>query len=135
MELKRYQKRVLDEVRSFLDQLTVQQAKGNAHASMDAWKAATGRAMPNGERFNGLGRELPNFCIKVPTGGGKTLLATQIVGQLYSTIMRDRNGMSGGRGAAIATAPIVQARTTSRRVIIRRSASSRRYPSIPSAIA
>src|SRR5581483_4015035 len=32
------------------------------------------------------------ICIKVPTGGGKTLLATQILGQIYQTILRRRNG-------------------------------------------
>lgn len=92
MDLKRYQKRVLDEVRRFLEELAVQQARGSVHASMDAWRAATKQAMPNQERTNGLGRDLPNFCIKVPTGGGKTLLATQILGQIYATVLRDRNG-------------------------------------------
>jgi type III restriction enzyme len=35
---------------------------------------------------------LPTFCIKVPTGGGKTLLATQILGLIYETLLKDRNG-------------------------------------------
>ncbi len=32
------------------------------------------------------------FCIKVPTGGGKTLLATQILGLIYQSILKYRNG-------------------------------------------
>ena len=30
--------------------------------------------------------------MRVPTGGGKTLLATQILGQIYKTILKERNG-------------------------------------------
>ena len=44
------------------------------------------------ERRNGLGRDMPNFCLKVPTGGGKTLLATQVLGLIYSTILEKRYG-------------------------------------------
>ena len=32
-------------------------------------------AAPHKSRFNGLKRSVPNICLKVPTGGGKTLLA------------------------------------------------------------
>src|ERR1700741_986235 len=92
MELKRYQTRVLGEVRKFLDALAKEQAKDKRHATVDAWRTAKKSAPPNPERENGLGRDLPTFCIKVPTGGGKTLLATHILGQIYSTILRDRNG-------------------------------------------
>lgn len=92
MELKRYQKRVLEDVRRFLEALTTEVARGNRHATMDAWLAATKRELPNRARQNGLHQDLPSFCIKVPTGGGKTLLATQILGQLHSTLLRDRNG-------------------------------------------
>ena len=35
---------------------------------------------------------MPNFCIKVPTGGGKTLLATQILGLIYRTILKENRG-------------------------------------------
>jgi type III restriction enzyme len=42
-------------------------------------------------RRNGLG-DLPTFCIKVPTGGGKTLLATQFLGLIHQTILKGRNG-------------------------------------------
>ena len=43
-----------------------------------AWgKAVAGR--PYHPRRNGLGEQLPAFCLKIPTGGGKTLLATKVI--------------------------------------------------------
>ncbi|HEV2296025.1 MAG TPA: DEAD/DEAH box helicase family protein [Tepidisphaeraceae bacterium] len=60
------------------------------YASRAAWEDL--RLGPYFDRKNGLGKDLPTFCIKVPTGGGKTLLATQILGSAYRTILKDRNG-------------------------------------------
>jgi type III restriction enzyme len=95
MSLKRYQVRALQEVKQFLELLAAEQAAGNKHAALDAW--ATARYALTlvdryQERRNGLGRDLPTFCLKVPTGGGKTLLATQILGQVHQTILKARNG-------------------------------------------
>lgn len=92
MELKRYQERVLREIRTYLDALAAEQAKGNRYASLEAWRIATKRATPNPQRFDGIGEDLPHFCVRVPTGGGKTLLATQVLGEIHSTILRARNG-------------------------------------------
>lgn len=91
MDLKAYQRRVVEEVEAYLAAVAVERAGGNAkHASQDAWEALhLGRYR---ERRNGLGEDLTSICIKVPTGGGKTLLATQILGSAYRTILRDRNG-------------------------------------------
>ena len=38
-----------------------------------AWQQVSGR--PHVERLNGAGEHVPNICFRVPTGGGKTLLA------------------------------------------------------------
>lgn len=95
MQLKRYQERVVKEVKIFLDLLAQQQTDGNRHASVDAWDEAGRHFYRPGdyrERRNGVGKDLPIFCIKVPTGGGKTLLATQMLGLIYQTILQDRNG-------------------------------------------
>src|SRR5688500_13292105 len=91
MDLKKYQRRVVGEVEKYLQLVAEQRASGNArHAAMDAWRdLGLGRYE---ERANGLGEDLPTFCIKVPTGGGKTLLATQVLGSAYRTILKDRNG-------------------------------------------
>lgn len=96
MPLTRYQERTVKEVRIFLEKLAAQQASGNAkYASIEAWDQARKEFTlhgPYNPRKNGIDKDLPNFCIRVPTGGGKTLLATQILGLIYKTILKDRNG-------------------------------------------
>ncbi len=91
MDLKDYQRRVIDEVESFLRALAEERAKGNTDfGAQAAWKRCRlGRYEP---RENGVGEDLPTFCIKVPTGGGKTLLATQILGSIHRILHRERNG-------------------------------------------
>ena len=92
MDLKKYQRRVVDEVEQYLERVAHERGTGNTrHPCLDAWKAR--RLGAYAELENGLGEDLPNFCIKVPTGGGKTLLATQILGSAYRTILKDRNGL------------------------------------------
>jgi type III restriction enzyme len=91
MDLKPSQRRVVDEVERYLRALAAEQAAGNRkHAAKDAWE--TLRLPRCEERRNGLNEDLPTFCIKVPTGGGKTLIATQVLGSIYRTILRERNG-------------------------------------------
>jgi type III restriction enzyme len=95
MQMKRYQERVLREVKYFLNALAKHQAAGNRYASIDAWEEAKNEFDIKGVyqlRKNGVGKDLPTYCIKVPTGGGKTLLATQILGLTYETILKTRNG-------------------------------------------
>lgn len=91
MDLKCYQRRVVDEVERYLAAVADQRASGNTRfAAIGAWED-----LNKGQYFsrkNGLGEDLPSFCIKVPTGGGKTLLATQALGSIYRTILKERNG-------------------------------------------
>ncbi len=90
--LKKYQERVVGEIKTYLQQLT--QETGD-FAPLLAWKKLTRelRLEPSyHESTNGLGKDVANFCLKVPTGGGKTLLATQALGLIYDTILHDRNG-------------------------------------------
>lgn len=91
MQLKEYQQRVIEEVERYLDAVVREREAGNLrHGSMDAWRAVHGGAYY--EQTNGLDEDYPNFTIKVPTGGGKTVVATQILGSIYQTLLRDRNG-------------------------------------------
>jgi type III restriction enzyme len=91
MQLKNYQKRVLAEVRDYLQAVEQAQKKGESTPSYAAWLKVGMHSLFFG-RQNGLGKDLPTFCIKVPTGGGKTLLATQILGTIYQTILKERRG-------------------------------------------
>ena len=95
MQLKRYQERVINEGRFFLDALATEQVAGSQYPALAAWDKAKKLFYLPGQyrpRKNGLGEDLPTFCIKVPTGGGKTLLATQILGLVYQSILKNRNG-------------------------------------------
>jgi type III restriction enzyme len=91
MQLKEYQERVISEVRRYLDAVMREREEGNLrHASKDAWE----RRLCLGnyyEQTNDLGEDYPNFTIKAPTGAGKTVLATQVLGVIYQTILQDRN--------------------------------------------
>lgn len=44
-------------------------------------------------RFDGAGRPFPNLCLKVPTGGGKTLLAAASVARVFSAYLKRRTGL------------------------------------------
>jgi type III restriction enzyme len=48
---------------------------------------------PHSSRFDGAGRAIPNVCLKVPTGGGKTLLAAASVGRVFSNYLGRHTGL------------------------------------------
>jgi len=66
-----------------------------------AWKAmrSAGRlpgafaAQPHSSRWAGDGEAVPNVCLKVPTGGGKTLLAAAAVAQALAVWQRRNHGL------------------------------------------
>ena len=57
-----------------------------------AWNQCRGRATllcpPQRTR-----RQLPAFCLKIPTGGGKTLLATRVIDLVNRHVRRSRRGL------------------------------------------
>ena len=102
MILKNYQQRALEIVGRFLEELTVwREEDAAATAQNPAWgfdwverawtKTTVGR--PYFARRNGLGELLPSFCLKIPTGGGKTLLATRVIDLANRHIRRSRRGL------------------------------------------
>src|SRR6266699_7312452 len=98
MKLKEYQDRALKEVKGFLDQLVAwrKRAAENPDLEIDfaaeAWeKAEVGRTyMP---KHDGLGRPLPVFCLKIPTGGGKTLLAVKTIDHVVNIYLKRQTGL------------------------------------------
>ena len=85
MILKRYQRRTLRVVRAYLERLSEfrDRAVGlDPELGYDWARGAWERMFPDrpwSPRRNGLGEPLPSFCLKIPTGGGKTLLATKTI--------------------------------------------------------
>ncbi len=94
MNLKLFQERALKEVKAYLEQLANwrKRAADNPDLEIDfpekAWeKAGVGRIFI--KKKDGCGRPLPVFCLKVPTGGGKTLLAVKTI-DLVQSLYRQR---------------------------------------------
>lgn len=54
---------------------------------------ATFAEQPHSSRFDGADRAIPNVCLKIPTGGGKTLLAAASVGQVFSSYLNRHTGL------------------------------------------
>lgn len=96
MELKDFQKSSLERIRKYLKLVRKEQDEGNVrHASEDAWGELES-AFSLGhyqERRNGLERDVPNFVLKIPTGGGKTLLAVKTIDTTNEVFRKRRTGL------------------------------------------
>lgn len=121
MQLKTYQEKVLDRLDRYLEALgnkrkeleeyaAFQQSRGQTadvrDFCKDTWYALNaehllptvrddrGRARipPYVERHDGLHRPIPNICFKVPTAGGKTLLAAHALARIATDYFRAQTG-------------------------------------------
>jgi len=84
MELKKYQKKVLEELEAYI-----------AETKKYDGEKASGLAfmIRTDEKYNWvteIGRN-PFVCIKVPTGGGKTFIASHSVGLIFGDYLNERN--------------------------------------------
>ena len=98
MQLKEYQQRALSEIRGYLDHLVEwrKKAQENPEFEIDfpskAWeKAGIQRSFMPAK--NGLGQPLPTFCLKIPTGGGKTLLAVKTIDLVNMVYLNRKTGL------------------------------------------
>lgn len=99
MELKEYQKEVIRQVDNYLLALDEWRKKAElvkeTVPGLDFPREAWGQVSksPYNSKINGLGDHLPAFCLKVPTGGGKTLLATYALDLIQSRYMKKNTGI------------------------------------------
>ncbi|PIU61118.1 MAG: restriction endonuclease subunit R, partial [Armatimonadetes bacterium CG07_land_8_20_14_0_80_40_9] len=101
MELKEYQKKTLKQVKYYLDALAEFKAKNEKAIEIDpdfsidfplkAWEKAVGTTYRS--KKNGLGEELPDFYLKIPTGGGKTILACHTIDLINRTYLKKQLGI------------------------------------------
>jgi hypothetical protein len=116
MELKDFQQEVLDSFDSYLDKLVeenlrvvelekLSREKPELNIPVpdfteEAWEAlgAIGKLpkaranVPFSPRTDGAARPVPSVTLKIPTGGGKTLLAAQAVSRIMSKWVRAKHG-------------------------------------------
>lgn len=85
MELKDYQKTVIDRLEDYLKSTKESPAKNPAKtAFIDITETP----------YHILAEDMPNIpfvCIKVPTGGGKTLLASHSLGKIYDHYLHEKD--------------------------------------------
>lgn len=84
MELKKYQKRVIDDLNDYLEILTSTQSLSRAYS--DYWEArhiTVGSKTSPVQEYQNTITDVPNICYKVPTGGGKTFLAAASVKPIF----------------------------------------------------
>ena len=111
-----YQQRTLETLDAYLTLLGQEKARADTVAKLAAENPAlgipvpdfcaqawgkmkdTGRlppsraAIPFSPRFDGIGRPVPNAVLKVPTGGGKTLLAAHAVSRILGRYLGGNTG-------------------------------------------
>ncbi len=103
MEPKEYQQRALGQVKRHLDNLYAARhqyekmvAEGQMQFVRDfpsvAWDKSNIRPAYQGKK-DGLGRPLPCFCLKVPTGGGKTFLAVKAIDLINTNYLKRQTGL------------------------------------------
>jgi len=104
MEPKEYQVRALHRIGTYLQLLYEWKLKNNRvisdigqDAAIDfpgkAWGKMEGLYRAYSPRRDGLGRYLPCFCLKIPTGGGKTFLAVKTIDLVNTTYLKRRTGL------------------------------------------
>ena len=87
---KDYQGRVLASVRRYFEAC---HANGNANT---AFYQLTGELWGRHQPFNplpGFAPDMPYFCLRVPTGGGKTFLAASAVALVNTHLLRGEHSV------------------------------------------
>ena len=104
MEPKEYQIRALDRVKTYFQLLHEWKGKSEEivaehgpELALDfpakAWGKIDGLYNAYHAKRDGLGRHLPCFCLKIPTGGGKTFLAVKTIDLVNTAYLKKRTGL------------------------------------------
>lgn len=104
MEPREYQIRALDRVKAYLQLLYEWKCKSaeivaehGPDLAIDfpakAWGKIDGLYNAYHSKRDGLGRPLPCFCLKIPTGGGKTFLAVKTIDLINTAYLKKRTGL------------------------------------------
>jgi type III restriction enzyme len=107
MELKEYQRKTITQVKTYLEWLAKAKEEANRRKPLSsefadvesfdfpkaAWSKFWGYQKAYYSKKNGLGEELPDLYIKIPTGGGKTLIACHIIDLINRTYLKKQNGV------------------------------------------
>lgn len=81
MELKQYQRTVLNDLARYLELLD--QTKSSGAAFRLFWQE---KSAPSLGRYQDITPGVPNLCFKVPTGGGKTFLACNALSPIFEAL-------------------------------------------------
>lgn len=104
MRLKHYQEKVLKELKEYLSALADAKKEFEEIAELkphlakhinfpkEAWEKATGRSVYH-SKTNGLDEPLPDIYLKVPTGGGKTLVACHAIDLIQKSYLKKQTGL------------------------------------------
>jgi type III restriction enzyme len=118
MELKEFQQTVLDTLDLYLDELRTQLTKAEKIRKLnegetdldliravpvfsnEAWRRlkdqnilpAFRSSFPYSTRNDGMENDVPNVCLKIPTGGGKTFLAANAVSRIMGKFLQRNYG-------------------------------------------
>lgn len=104
MKLKHYQEKVITVLKNYLSELAIQRTEfeelmaikpglaKHFNFPQEAWEKSTGRPtyFP---KTNGLHEPLPDVYLKVPTGGGKTLLACHAIDLIHKLYLKKQTGL------------------------------------------
>lgn len=115
MELKEYQTKIINNFNLFIQILKEKlkekkdfykfQKKNKANANVpestlyceEAWTELKKKLNVFSDSYNhfenAIGKNIPNVCIKLPTGGGKTLLASHTLQQIQNKFFNKNNGL------------------------------------------
>lgn len=105
MKLKDYQEKVLIALKDYLSALNEFKAKYEKAIAFDAEMAsefnfpkraftqATNRDIIYHNKINGLNEPLPDVYFKIPTGGGKTLLACHSIDLIHKSYLKKQTGL------------------------------------------